>query len=136
MALSFCIIDKKMKKMKFSGAEQSILISRKINTETEIIEIKGDAMPIAIYIQESSFTEHDIILKENDCIYLLTDGYFDQLGGNDETLFMKKNFIKIIKDINIKPMTEQKNIIENKIFNWMGEYNTQIDDILIIGFRI
>jgi CheY-like chemotaxis protein len=136
MAISFCIIDRKNKKMKFSGAEQSIIVSRRVETETEVFEIKGDSMPIAVYFDETSFTEHDIEIRENDCIYLLTDGYFDQLGGDNDRRFMKKNFIKIIEEISLKPLIEQKNIIENKIYSWMGFNNTQIDDILIIGFRI
>jgi len=136
MAMSLCAIDKKNRKMKFSGAEQSIIITKRINLETEVVEIKGDAMPIAVYIDESSFTEHDIQISDNDCIYLFTDGYVDQLGGNLDRRFMVKNFKILVQEMTLKPFTEQKNIIENKIHSWMGENTSQLDDILIIGFRI
>jgi len=136
MTMSFCIIDKKNKKMQFSGAEQSILICKRENFESQVVEVQGDTMPLAIHIEESTFTEHDIILSENDTVYLFTDGYIDQIGGHADRRFMIKNFKKLIEEINFKPLLEQKNIIEKRILNWIGEKNSQIDDILILGFKI
>lgn len=136
IAISFCIIDKAKRKIQFSGAEQSLIITKRKNAETKVIEVKGDNMPVSVYIDETSFTEHDINVDENDCIYLLTDGYYDQLNPANDRRFMKKNFMKIVEEINLKPFVEQKSIIESKIYSWIGEDNHQIDDILIIGFRV
>jgi len=136
MDISFCIIDQKKKTLKFSGASQSILIARRKNLQTEIIEVKGDAMPIGIYVNESTFTEHDINLAENDCIYMFSDGYVDQIGGELERRFMIKNFKELIKTFSLKPLNEQKFLIERNFNSWLGENNEQIDDILILGFRI
>jgi len=136
MDISFCIIDIQKMTMKFTGAEQSILIARRKNLETEIIEVKGDPMPIGTYMVESSFTEHDIKLQENDCIYMYSDGYVDQIGGGKERRFMTKNFKELIKTFALKPMSDQKSSLERTFNTWLGTENEQIDDILIIGFRI
>jgi serine phosphatase RsbU (regulator of sigma subunit) len=131
MDISLCILDFEKHQAQYAGANNPIYLIRK----GELLEIKGDRMPIGINIvEERSFTNHLINLEENDMIYLITDGYPDQFGGLDERKLKYKPFRDILLRIYSMPMHDQVLILEEELLRWMGNVN-QIDDILIIGFK-
>jgi len=133
MDIALCILDKKGKKLQYSGANNSLYMIRK----GELTEIKADRMPIGIYhLQEQeSFTNHVIDLQTNDTIYIFSDGYADQFGGPDRKKFKYGAFKKLLVSIQDKKMKEQSVILDNTIEEWKGELE-QIDDILIMGIKI
>jgi hypothetical protein len=47
---------------------------------------------------------------------------------------MKKNFKRLILDIQDYPMDKQKEVLDNNLKEWMG-HSPQIDDILVMGIR-
>ena len=137
--LSLLIIDKKTVDNKyacqFAGAHHSAIIVK--NNINEISQIKGDKMPISIYFDKEKipFTNHDFYLEKSDIIYMLTDGYPDQLGGSKNKTFKFKNLLKIIADNYNKPLSEQEKIILTKFNQWKKDA-PQTDDILFIGIKI
>lgn len=139
MDMSVCIIDKKDMKMQFAGAQNPIILVR----DNELIKLKPDRMPVGIhYGIEKNFTNHIIDIKNEDKIYMLSDGYVDQFGGDKSRKFMMKQFEQLISEINNKSMKEQKEIFDETIINWQnhidinGKSFKQIDDILVIGLKI
>ncbi len=147
MDISICSIDYKNKQLQFSGANNPLYIVREKNsreldaaikykTENGIInEIKGDKMPIGFYERMDKFTDHEIKLEKGDCVYMFSDGYADQFGGQKGKKFMYKNFKDLLLQIYKLPCNEQKRIIQQKYIEWKGD-NAQIDDVLILGFKI
>jgi serine phosphatase RsbU (regulator of sigma subunit) len=105
------------------------------NDNRELIELKGDKMPIAIYPTMNDFTNHEFILHKGDSVYLFTDGYADQFGGNNGRKFMCKQFKEILINNMHKSMPEQKVILDETFENWKGVYD-QIDDVTVLGIRI
>jgi serine phosphatase RsbU (regulator of sigma subunit) len=101
----------------------------------DIMELKGNKMPIAIYPQMKDFTSHEFSLQKGDSVYLFTDGYADQFGGPSGRKFMYKQFKEMLLQNNNKPMKEQREILEFAFENWKGEFE-QIDDVTILGIRI
>lgn len=83
MDMALCIIDKKTQKMQYSGAYNSVLVVR----NKEIHEIKADKMPIGIHAVKvnKGFANRDFDLKKEDMLYLFSDGYVDQFGGETGT---------------------------------------------------
>jgi two-component system, sensor histidine kinase LadS len=70
-------------------------------------------------------------------VYLCTDGFQDQFGGTENRKFMVSKFKKLLLEISEKPMTEQKEVLETTISNWILVGNeTQTDDICVLGIRI
>ncbi len=131
MDISLCIIDFDLQQLQYAGANNPIYLIR----EGNLFEIKGDRMPIGInIIEERSFTNHQVSLEKNDMIYLITDGYPDQFGGDNERKLKYKPFKDILLRIYNKEMNEQMEVLEEELNNWKGNLN-QIDDILIIGFK-
>ena len=70
-----------------------------------------------------------------DMLYLYTDGYPDQFGGENDRKFTSKKFKNMLLEIHEKPMMVQKTILENTMKKWMNG-TEQIDDITIMGIRI
>lgn len=125
--------------MKWSGANNHIWIIR--NDTNTLEQIAADKQPVGTYEVSKSFTTHKIKIRKNDKLYLFTDGFSDQFGG--ESLpniklggkkFKSVNFKKLLLQIQNKQMDQQKTIIENTFEEWKGSLE-QVDDVCIIGIR-
>ncbi len=159
MDITFVAINTVTLKMQFAGANNPIYIVRKFiksesekveseklneaNSETlktsELYELKGDKMPISIYVRMDEFTNHEIQLEKNDTIYLFSDGFSDQFGGPKGKKFLLSSLKQRITGISGKPMSEQKTLLENTLHDWRcsnGIEQEQTDDITILGLRI
>jgi serine phosphatase RsbU (regulator of sigma subunit)/Tfp pilus assembly protein PilF len=132
MDLALCVINNDKSKLQYSGAYNPLFLIR----DDELIEYKPDKMPIGIYKEkQDSFTNHEIDIREEDALYMFSDGYVDQFGGPGAKKFMAKRFKELLLSIYKKPMTEQKNILDTTLEEWKGGID-QIDDILVMGIRI
>ncbi|MBO7463287.1 MAG: SpoIIE family protein phosphatase, partial [Bacteroidales bacterium] len=97
----------------------------------------ADPMPIGVYLREkASFTMTSYQLRPGDSFYLSSDGYVDQFGGKYGRKFLSRNFIKLLQDINDKPMEEQRDILIDTHDKWRGLEYDQLDDIIVIGVRV
>ncbi|HEC43015.1 MAG TPA: transporter substrate-binding domain-containing protein [Bacteroides sp.] len=131
MDMALCIIDRENKTLQFAGANNPLYHIRK----KELMETKGDKMPVSIHETMPSFTSHTIELEEGDALYIFSDGYPDQFGGPREKKFMYKSFKNLLTDISDKSMQDQADILEKTMADWQGILE-QIDDMVIIGIRI
>ncbi len=135
MDIAFYIINTETLELQYSGAYNPLFIVRK-NQEAELIEIKADRQPIAIFMREKEFSSYNIQLQKGDCLYTFSDGYADQFGGQKGQKFKLKNFKQILLDIYDLPMKEQKHILKSTLEDWMGNQHEQLDDILVLGVRV
>lgn len=134
--MALCVIDTKNNVMQFAGAYSPLYIISNSNGESVFKELKADMMPIGVhFVNDKSFTNHEIPLQIGDTFYVFTDGFIDQVGGPNNTRFSSRNLKKLLMDIHDQPMYEQKEIMEETLKEWMGK-EPQRDDILIIGARI
>jgi phosphoserine phosphatase RsbU/P len=132
MDISLLIWNREKNRIQFCGANNPLYLIR----NNELIIYKGDRMPIGIHLQfEQAFTNQVINVYKNDMIYLFTDGYADQFGGEHNKKFRYKQFQELLLDIHKKPLDEQNEILFRTMNNWKGK-NEQVDDILVVGFKI
>ncbi|MBI9067688.1 MAG: tetratricopeptide repeat protein [Salinivirgaceae bacterium] len=132
MDIAVCLLDQDTMKLQYAGAYNPLYLFR----NGELIETKGDKMPIGIYIREKeSFTNHEIDLEPGDTFYIFSDGYADQFGGPNGSKFKSRPFKSLLQSIQSKTMAEQWEILETTIDDWRGEID-QIDDMIILGIRI
>jgi phosphoserine phosphatase RsbU/P len=133
MDIALCKINLKQNKLEYAGANRPLWIIRK----KELMETKADKQPIGGLETEhrKPFTNHTIPLEPEDCIYLFTDGFADQFGGDKGKKFMVKNFERQLTEINNESMEKQHSIIQEKFEAWKGNHE-QVDDVLVIGIRI
>ncbi|MBR4441267.1 MAG: tetratricopeptide repeat protein [Bacteroidales bacterium] len=99
--------------------------------------LKADRMPIGVYIRDdNSFTSKSIQLCHGDAIYLTSDGYLDQFGGDNGRKYLSGNFTQMLADINHLPMEQQCRVVIETHEKWIGDKFSQIDDIIVFGLKI
>jgi serine phosphatase RsbU (regulator of sigma subunit) len=131
MDMAVCTINKNSKSVKFAGANNPMILIR----QGELEYFKGDKMPVSLHEKMLSFTYKEIALKDNDCIYIFSDGYADQFGGDNNKKFKIRNLKEALLSVYQKPMTEQHIILDKTFEDWKGS-NEQIDDVLMLGIKI
>ncbi|OFY36358.1 MAG: hypothetical protein A2W91_02095 [Bacteroidetes bacterium GWF2_38_335] len=130
MDISMIVIDEDKKTAVFAGANNPLYLIR----NKELIEYKGDKMPVAIHSHMENYATHKITLQNDDALYLITDGYPDQFGGPNNKKFLYKRLKEMLIDISGQPMNEQKEKLDSKIIEWIGN-EPQTDDITILGIK-
>lgn len=135
MDVAVCNINLKTKEVQFAGAMRPLYLFRNGIFE----EVKGDKMPIGTKDSERDhdikFTCHSLQADNDTVFYLFSDGYADQFGGDKGKKMMTKNFKEILASIHNKPFSEQQAAIAHHHKQWKGDYE-QVDDILVIGFKL
>lgn len=131
MDISLCAIDFNHMTLQWSGANNPLWIVR----NGELIEIKPDKQPIGKYAEEKPFTSHDITLHKNDSIYIFTDGYADQFGGEKGKKLKASKMKEKILAIQTLSMDDQKSAVREEFESWKG-LREQVDDVCVIGVKI
>jgi serine phosphatase RsbU (regulator of sigma subunit)/Tfp pilus assembly protein PilF len=132
MDIALCNYKFDSMKLQFACANNPLWLMR----DNKIHEYKADKFPVGKYHGDmQSFTNNEIDLQKGDVIYILTDGYPDQFGGPNGKKFKYKPLQELLLSIALKPMAEQKQILDDRMAAWKGDLE-QIDDILIIGIRV
>ena len=138
MDIALCSFNKENLTLDYAGANRALWIYRKDTTDKAEI-IKPDKNPIGgiehDFEVKRQFTNHTVQLQKGDCVYIFSDGYADQFGGEKGKKFMVANLQRTFAEITDKPMQEQYQHLYNVFANWRGSYE-QIDDVLVIGVRI
>jgi serine phosphatase RsbU (regulator of sigma subunit) len=125
-------IDKQKMMLEYSGANRPLWIIR----NQELIEIKPTKVSLGGHTPTSQeFEAHQFPLQKNDCIYLFSDGYADQFGGEKEKKMTLKNFKSILLSLSTESMESQKRIVAEKFDGWRNKLE-QVDDICVIGIRV
>lgn len=129
--LVVCTIDLMQNKMQFSGAINSIILIR----NNELLQYKGDRMPISIYPDMEEFSSTAIDLQKDDMLYLFSDGYYGQFGGEEDKKFGLVRFRNLINSVSGLNIEVQEQTIASTLKVWKAD-KEQIDDILVMGIRI
>jgi serine phosphatase RsbU (regulator of sigma subunit) len=124
-------MDTNKKELQFSGANNPLYIIR----NKELLDYNATKNPIGFYFNESPFLNHRIFIEQDDVLYLFSDGYKDQFGGERRSKFTRKRFRRLLVNIHHLPMDEQKSLVESTFEDWKAD-NDQIDDITVVGLRI
>ncbi len=134
--IALCVLDLKNNMMQFAGAYNPLYLIRDEGGTPELVEIKGDRMPLGYYQgKDKTFINHEIPLEMGDTFYIFSDGFVDQKGGKEKKKYMSKNFKKLLLEIHAQPLYAQKEILSSTLDTWMGD-SSQLDDILVIGVRV
>ena len=68
-------------------------------------------------------------------LYIFSDGFADQFGGERGKKYMTGKFKKFLMSISEMKTEEQDKLIKEEFTNWMGE-NEQIDDVCVMGVKV
>src|SRR4030042_929033 len=148
MDMGLLVIDYSTKRIEFSGAYNPCFRVRKLtqeearNYEENSEEMPDGSMSNGKYLLETiyaskmpigissrmheEFVFYEWDLEKGISYYLFSDGYIDQFGGAHGRKFMKKNFKRLILEIQDCQMDKQRELLENNLIDWMGQ-SPQID---------
>jgi len=134
MDMALCVWDPKKRTIEYSGAKNPLVYIK----NDELFRIRGDKESIGGGTTNVNleFTTHTIDIDEPTWLYMFSDGFIDQFGGNDGRKFMFKRFTQLLEHIHKFPANEQREIMKITFKEWKREEYSQIDDVLIVGFKI
>ncbi|NPA55202.1 MAG: response regulator [Epsilonproteobacteria bacterium] len=126
--------NKEKKELKYAGANCPLFCVK----GNELKVIKGDRFSIGYKESDTGFVfkEHKIsfALNEDGIIYLTTDGYIDQIGGDKGFPFGKKRLTKLIEEYHSYSLADQQEVFLNALEEYKGNHD-QIDDITVVALR-
>jgi len=132
MDISFCMLDYETHTLHYAGANQPLIMVR----NNKPILFDADKMPIGIHTEhERMFTNQSISVEEGDMIYLCSDGFSDQFGGQKRKKYLKKRLFDLFAQISNQTIDDQHQSINDEFQQWKGSIE-QIDDVTIMGIRI
>ena len=137
--ISLCVVDEKSQIIRYRGIKRPLLIIR----NQKLTEFKGDRVSVADEKAVESIKNKpwDSVwpYKKGDQIYLFTDGFQDQFGGEKNKKYKYANFKKYLQSISSQPISIQCDMIVDELDKWKntseGLYE-QTDDIAIVGIKL
>lgn len=129
--IGICYVDRAHKQIVFAGAKLALYIKQ----GAKVRVIKGDKQSIGYRSLPSDlkFTNHKLACLPGDHIYLTTDGYIDQNGGEKNYSLGRTRLLQLISKYEKISMLEQREAFETDLNTYMGS-EQQRDDITMVGF--
>ncbi len=130
--MGICAYNTITKELSFAGAYHSLFVCNGI----EIKEIKGnrESIGFSIFKEKKEFINYKVEIKSGDTLYLSTDGFPDQFGGEKGKKLKWKNFKQLLYDIQTTKIHDQKEELKQFFYNWKNELE-QLDDVCVIGVK-
>ena len=135
MDMSLCTVDAKLHRFQFAGAKNNLYVVQgdKLKIlKANYYSIGGRQLRPDMQIE---FTCYDFMYDDNTSIYMFSDGYLDQFGGDKNEKFNTQRFREMILNNRNLPMEEQKNVLAETMDKWKGN-RQQIDDFLVLGVKL
>lgn len=125
--------NKKENLLKFASARNDIVLSVDGNIE----RIKGDKHSVGYKNSDENFefTEHVLDIEKDTIIYIFSDGFTDQIGGQKLLPFGKRRTLNILQKYHNRLLKEQEKQLISALKNYKSTYE-QNDDISFVGLKI
>lgn len=136
MVVTLIKYDKSNSQLTFSGAGQKMTVvadGQIANYEASLFSIGG--MHAFKQKRVCLFEDEVIPIKPNTTLYLYSDGFLDQFGGEKGERFTSKRFEQMLVDMQSMDMSEQYINLSKQLSDWMGNM-PQLDDILVVGIKL
>lgn len=132
MDIALCMWDKKNNLLEFSGAQNPLVYYK----NDERIVIKGDNISIGGHYEiDRKFSRHTVDITQDMTVYLFSDGFHDQFGGENNKKFKKSRLFGTFDVIHSSPLIEQKQVLLETFFKWK-QTEEQLDDVIVLGFKL
>jgi serine phosphatase RsbU (regulator of sigma subunit) len=136
--MNLCAIDQNKKTISYAGANSPISIVHKgLCTEQKgsPVGLGGTYNPRQLIAGKAMFITEEFSYQDGDSLFLYSDGFHDQIGGEANKKFNKENFRKMISEISQHRLRNAKDTCQQILSEWQGK-NSQTDDIMLIGILL
>ncbi len=133
MDIALCVLNLRTRVLRFSGANNPMYLVRNGVLE----EYKAVKNPIGLYPKLKNFETVEIQTQPGDYVYMFSDGYADQFGGNTGKKVTYGRFKNMLVDANNRTSvaSEQEKIVGDYLDEWRAGF-IQMDDVLVGGYRM
>jgi serine phosphatase RsbU (regulator of sigma subunit)/Tfp pilus assembly protein PilF len=131
MDISLASINTRTLEIKWAGANNPIWYI----SNNELNSITADKQPIGSSFDSQPFKTHQLQFKKGDILFLFTDGYADQFGGEKGKKFKYTPLKELLLHNASLSMSEQEQLLESTFENWKKDVE-QVDDVCIMGLRL
>ncbi len=131
MDISLMLIDKDKDQVKWSGANNKLIYFN----GGEMFVLNPDKQPIGKNENHTPFTLQTLPFEKDFMVYLITDGFSDQFGGERNKKMGFSQFKNLLNTNYSRPMDEQKSRFEEFFINWKNK-GEQTDDVTLIGIKL
>lgn len=101
----------------------------------EILSIGSDNFLIGYSAGSMPFSKTRLTYRGGEMLYLSTDGYNDQVGGDFGQKFLAKKYKGMLLKTWDKSLQEQEDNVRKVFLEWKGN-REQSDDVLVMGIRM
>ncbi|MBS0010180.1 MAG: SpoIIE family protein phosphatase [Bacteroidales bacterium] len=132
MDMVVCEYNPKTRLLRFASALRPVILVM----DGEQYYIRGNKNSVGgEYMEEKYFDDQEYYLRENDVVYIFSDGYPDQFGGPDGKKLKIVRLKRLIENIKDLSMDEQMERVSKYFDDWMADH-AQVDDVLLMGFKV
>lgn len=130
MDIALCRWIKSESVLQYSGANRPLLLVR----NGEVQQYDSDRLPIGwnFNSERQPFSSRKIKVQKEDQIYLFSDGYYDQFGGDNDKKFKFRRFKSLLSEMDGRNPESNKKLLSQTLGHWMKNTD-QIDDICVLG---
>ena len=138
MDMAICVYDELRKTMKFAGAVNPLVYVQNGELKVEKANLFGigGQMKESMKSGSTHFETKTIDCSVPTTCYVFSDGFADQFGGEKGRKYLAKKFRKFLHQMYDKPMSEQHQLLDDELSQWLGDTYQRVDDVLVIGFRV
>lgn len=131
MDMVMCSFEKKTRTLRAAGANLCVYVV----TDGAIAEYRTDKGGISIGRPDRHFTPLKLQLQPGTHVYISSDGYYDQFGGENDKRLGKRQFRELLQSTASMPVPEQHRHLVAFLDSWK-KHSFQVDDVCLIGFRV
>jgi serine phosphatase RsbU (regulator of sigma subunit) len=132
MDITLGIVDRKNEQISFSSAHRPVVLFHK----GKMTQVKGDNFPIGgTQLSDKKFIHHQFEIDSSSSVYLFSDGFTDQFGGEKNKKYSSARLLSLLEKIHSLPFAQQENSLVNEFEMWQGK-NEQVDDVTLLGFKL
>lgn len=138
MDIALIAIDYERRHLYYSGANNPAYVFRPsvANNEPELHVLTPTKQAIGAVVETvQQYQLRQFEFQKGDIVYLFSDGFPDQFGGEYNKKYNYKRFKEFLGKISSQSMFEQKTLLGKEFEHWKGN-NEQTDDVCIMGIKI
>ena len=143
MDIALIALSKDQKSLTFAGAHNPLLLvskraevegttQKESSGEYNMFEVKSDRRSIGGYFDAGPFTDHVLSIEKGDTLFMFSDGYGDQFGGEKG----KKLGIKRLRQTLLNAVAEQSITSLESFFDEWKQTEEQIDDVALMALTV
>lgn len=134
MDIAICVINPSEKSFEFAGALRPLFL---LETDGTMLQIQGSRSCIGreYGLQSKLFENHTFNYKTGQTLYLCSDGFSSQFGGEKGKKLMTRGLKSILQSMVGVPIKNQRKLLTDIFNTWQGD-QAQVDDVILVGIEL